>query len=122
MEKKARTKPEQIRRNVDLPKVLIRPLLPLRSNPLREQVVRVRTVGETDEESGNVEEVGVVGLDGDVAARVGGRQGLAETRDGKGKDVLVPLLREGRAVETREGTGRRGSGGKREEKEEGRRQ
>lgn len=68
-EEKRRTKPEQISRNVHLPEVLVRPLLPLRPDPLRQLIVRVRSVGETDEERRDVEEVGVVGFDGDVAAR-----------------------------------------------------
>mgnify|MGYP001580557733 CR=1 FL=1 len=70
--------------------VLLRPLLPVRSDLLRQRIVRPRTVWSANEERGDIREVRVVGFDGHVAARA--KVSIAKRwRRRRWKGALEPL-------------------------------
>lgn len=86
------TQPEHVRRHVDVAHVLLGPLLALLRDALRLRVVRPRPVGRADKVGCEVDEIGVVGLEGDVAMSV--KQGQHRSKESVGEmeqNALVPL-------------------------------
>jgi hypothetical protein len=115
------TQPEQVRRHIHLPVLLIRPFLPLLPNLFRESVVGVRAVWSADEEGGDVEEVGIVGFDGDVAVLTKRRKGLAgeeEREGGRGRRTGTTVQAKEEDRKGGEGTS---EGGQRKSRSRGRR-